>query len=980
MNNSKIIVSRRLSGIILFLSWLLLLAFPAFILSFSLESLFKVTQDTNSYINKSKLAIEMEMFQDDVEISHFLDRELGKFFENASESSLLDWAPRLADAFHAQTEISASGIIIHGEDTARIASFFYEPAFKKLISRMPKNLSLKYFASRNNQPFLKFFDPRNEIRNKPYKSQSGWNKLTRDMNGFWQRHFGLIAELPLIAGKTSQSISSKLGGPVYFYYHPVYAGAGPNRRVKAGVLLLIKGRAIIGDMLMRKSLNSVDKTLVRGLSFFSNPVSDTSEVDLQQKLSSFTTDLEGVHLQVPVPQNLAVHMIQRGGLYPQAYHRLCRNIPLLKVSLPMKNLEHPLKKHSAKISFLIRFLIGIGLVLCLRIYFFGFEIRAGVRQKVVIGILLVSFLPMTLLLASYQTWREFDQRLLQVEIENAMRKNSGALRKQFDSQLLKLQKKTLDLANQIGLYASSSKSGLQKFLYDRFIKTFAQDMFLDRPDLEPAMFSNNRNSFGYKTGRDEEFFRRMTMKIVIDTGAFGKSTTGLSETSAPVRVEGPFKAEPELLNSILNSFGRLVEFPLFANLNSYSVAKILLPDDNSFYGFITLRFNREQLVSNFASELLKKPDLKTEYSKFSLQSSIFAVSKARDEYKTDCLTSTFDHAEIEKQLTLACQINSSFSFNTKKTVAFIDYIPRFPMLIVTTANVFPDSRSGGSFSFFFLIYGTVLIVFIFNLFGKIYVEPIAKLAFLAERVGRGDLRTEEGLTTGDEFQDLKIAFDSMLAGVIQKERLLQFVSEDVANAVKSSTDENLQPGGERLEATIIFASIANFELKISQMDGDDLMGLLDRFISAGDKVARSTGGILDKVIENTLMFVYRSREEEDNHAIKACYAAILLNKELAEVGIVAHTGISSGSVLSGRIGSYNGKLDYTVIGDAVNMAARLKIQAHKATKSHIVIAPSTIRKTKGWARVKFIERLPIKGKSREYPIYELVDLRDRQAP
>ena len=71
--------------------------------------------------------------------------------------------------------------------------------------------------------------------------------------------------------------------------------------------------------------------------------------------------------------------------------------------------------------------------------------------------------------------------------------------------------------------------------------------------------------------------------------------------------------------------------------------------------------------------------------------------------------------------------------------------------------------------------------------------------------------------------------------------------------------------------------------------------------------------------------------------------------------------------------------DFTVYGDAVNLAARLKSEAHKTKDTGIIIAPSSIRKLRGLAKVAYIDRIPIKGKSREFPLYELLELRQKNA-
>ena len=88
-------------------------------------------------------------------------------------------------------------------------------------------------------------------------------------------------------------------------------------------------------------------------------------------------------------------------------------------------------------------------------------------------------------------------------------------------------------------------------------------------------------------------------------------------------------------------------------------------------------------------------------------------------------------------------------------------------------------------------------------------------------------------------------------------------------------------------------------------------------------------------------------------------------------------GIASGDAVSGKIGSRNGKLDYTVIGNPVNLAARLKVQAYKAKNTGILLCPFSIRQLHGAGHLNFIERMTIKGRTnRTLPLYELIGLRD----
>ncbi|MBP5469980.1 MAG: adenylate/guanylate cyclase domain-containing protein, partial [Candidatus Riflebacteria bacterium] len=135
----------------------------------------------------------------------------------------------------------------------------------------------------------------------------------------------------------------------------------------------------------------------------------------------------------------------------------------------------------------------------------------------------------------------------------------------------------------------------------------------------------------------------------------------------------------------------------------------------------------------------------------------------------------------------------------------------------------------------------------------------------------------------------------------------------------------------------------------------------------------------DKLVEDTVMIVFRKTKPDENIVLNACKTALLikerLKRELPDFSI--NVGIASGEAVSGKIGSRKGKLDYTVIGYAVNLAARLKLLAYKAKNTGILLCPNSIRQIHGACRLNFIERINVKGiNNRSFPLYELVEIRD----
>lgn len=269
-----------------------------------------------------------------------------------------------------------------------------------------------------------------------------------------------------------------------------------------------------------------------------------------------------------------------------------------------------------------------------------------------------------------------------------------------------------------------------------------------------------------------------------------------------------------------------------------------------------------------------------------------------------------------------------------------------------------------------------LVFFMANrLIDIIVVSPVLEIAASAESVARGKETWSCEISSGDEMEALNDSFKELVKHLQQRNLLRSFVSDAAMKDIESSEGISLVPGGEYCEVSILFAS-----LKLANENQPDFftkshLELLNGFLLAAEKAASDNSGQIDKILSTTIMIVFRSGDNQ-NHALNAVKAAERLAKECRETHECdLFAGIASGKVISGRIGSYRGKLDYTVIGDPVNLAARLKKESEDSGAG-IIISGNTMRLLKGRARVRFLKRCQLKGKSREYNIYELLDLRD----
>jgi adenylate cyclase len=205
----------------------------------------------------------------------------------------------------------------------------------------------------------------------------------------------------------------------------------------------------------------------------------------------------------------------------------------------------------------------------------------------------------------------------------------------------------------------------------------------------------------------------------------------------------------------------------------------------------------------------------------------------------------------------------------------------------------------------------------------------------------------------------------------------RYVSPQVANQILSLADAgNLQLGGEQREATIMFADIRGFTKMSESMTPKEIVNMLNAHLGVAIDRVLANGGMVNKFAGDNIMAVWNAPQPQEEHARLACKAACEIQHGLAELqekdpslpkaqfGI----GINTGLVVAGNVGS-SGRTEYTVIGDAVNLASRI-CSATPATE--VWIGPETYLQTKEQAECITLELQSFKGKAEQVQVYRLV--------
>jgi adenylate cyclase len=250
--------------------------------------------------------------------------------------------------------------------------------------------------------------------------------------------------------------------------------------------------------------------------------------------------------------------------------------------------------------------------------------------------------------------------------------------------------------------------------------------------------------------------------------------------------------------------------------------------------------------------------------------------------------------------------------------------------------------------------------------------PIDSLHRATDRIGRGELDARVPVVTTDETGSLARSFNQMAAGLEQRERLREAFGTFVDPGL---TDRVLEEGtdfeGEEVELSLLFTDIRGFTTYSEGANARDVVARLNDLFGEVVPVILGHGGHASKFIGDGLLAVFGAPDRLANHADRAVAAGI----EIAQLvraryngGLRVGIGINTGTVIAGTIGG-GGRLDFTVIGDAVNTAARVE-SATRQTDDDLLITSATrdalTLDLGGWD-----ERPPValKGKTHEVELF-----------
>jgi class 3 adenylate cyclase len=276
-------------------------------------------------------------------------------------------------------------------------------------------------------------------------------------------------------------------------------------------------------------------------------------------------------------------------------------------------------------------------------------------------------------------------------------------------------------------------------------------------------------------------------------------------------------------------------------------------------------------------------------------------------------------------------------------------------------------------------------------------RPVRLLLEGTREIEAGHLDRSIEVVTGDEIGQLSAAFNRMVEQLRHKERIRETfgryidprVVEGLLNQPKLAATE-----GQRRVMTVMFCDMKGFTTLSEGMTPQGLVKVMNRYLSTMSEPIRGHGGVIDKYIGDAIMAYWGPPfVEETDEGQFACLAAAEMIKrigrlreevtELLGVRVLptecdVRIGIATGEALVGSIGS-DIMMSYTVMGDTVNLAARLEA-ANKLYGSRSLIAEATVAKTDDTIQFREIDRLMVVGQTQPQAVFELLGRKGELTP
>lgn len=417
----------------------------------------------------------------------------------------------------------------------------------------------------------------------------------------------------------------------------------------------------------------------------------------------------------------------------------------------------------------------------------------------------------------------------------------------------------------------------------------------------------------------------------------------------------------------------------------------LLPQDASdkVWAFLSLVSNNKRVVEDYLDQQVHNAGFFL--NREGAQTTHIAVFRTFDSTLSDIDGLSWPKTAIkDKQMVAATsRVNSKklqaswtdYEKNSIETLVSVKAASELPFILVATSQNTQNAQRQALLliaSIVLFIYSFVLVYLISSILSETFISPIN---LMVQGTTELSLNRYPSLnySASHEFGNLIEQFNSMASGMRQRHLLDRFISKEVSHAISSETADLSDDTTRMVYRVVKFIHIRNFNALCETMAPDDSITMLNLYFSHMEPCIIRSGGQIDKYIGDAIMVSFAPENTSNNPESAACSAAYACRESLENLNTDLHkhglpdikigSGIAAGMVIKGRVGARKGRQDFTIIGDAVNLAARLESISHFSENSNIMIAEAVYEKVSNLFTVSEHGQVQIKGKEKVLGVF-----------
>lgn len=982
----------QLSFWVIAVTWLLVIGLPILLFRFSLGQFFQNRYQQSVQRIKPLLFSELEGFKSDLEYTGILEQDLRKFnrlngFEELNSVAMQQFfnnneeanAGRLKQALEKHLAIPVFAVFSHGPDTMNVDIAMSSVSNAEVIIP-PRVMLRRFFSLMNRQhemaPVSASFSP-------AFAAGTDFEDVRTVLayhENFLQRLLGTVVGFRMEPDRVYRSIAGKIGdtGPIFMYYARSYRRNNGKESNLGGYLAIIRASDIPERYIIRKASASSFYKNIRRRVVALKPIVNAPDNYKELGLTRFVEYPDRISLQTLATPRQIVRMIQKGSIVPRDFSGFTGQTTGIEVSCLKSELAHPLAAYISLVDLLLKlFLLG-GSMLMMRLYLFGFNLSVSLAFKTSAAVVVAAALPLLSLLLSVVAYRDFALVAQNDRIQRYLKMSNSRAQNLLAAKIAEHEREHRKLAVAMGKMSHVADGQIRDYLKQWVSsRPVHQVMYkrLDAPTMQ-VMADGPCPDTVKKSIDGAKLVLQSIVELILGSSLVNPDVESLSTvmTEASQNVEGT--------NSLMLSNGRLLNLPKFTGYVRIAFVTVFADENGQRKptAVTAVVYSIEKLTDEVLRELSSKIKLEQQLDGMHLD---FAFGSARGrtvaclpEHRSRRLSQTF----VEEQFDACSRLQRELNWYGRQAGAEFFSLARQnqSLPIITLVRVARNSAAGLLGSVFSVHWSFPILIMLLVLIisRTFFIEPALRFSRGLKAIASGDFAHRLETDGGDEFAALASDFNQMARSLQEKEMLESYVSTDVLRTAKESSEASLQPGGEKVAATVAFISLLPIhEEPDAGSGGAQLIARINRLLNLGHALCSEHDGVIDKVIGHTLMLVFRESGKGASHQLRACRAAHQLTEAViaSDLGSSCRVaaGLACGQLVSGKIGSRNGKLDFTVIGDTVNLAARLKSYAESLKGSVILLSDAMPGEICGHFATRLESEVQLKGKSLQTRIYRI---------